>query len=491
MVHKYIQTKLLLSLFLVFFLFSLPTGSLAQDPFATDSEISEFGDDQNESDEFSATFDTENDDGDEKLKGLVFTGFVEIEQGGHIGEESAVDEQWVMSNRRFRLESQANNEMGSIFLKADLIDDSIFDETYIDLREARIVVTPVEQIDLSVGKQVNTWGVGDMLFINDLFPKNWVSNFLGRDMESMKDSANSFRITGYLGDFIVDVVYHPEFAPDTTPTGCRLSVYDPNTQSLVSNSSSCDSQHEYFDQPEDDTSETAARIKMQAGSFELALYAYKGFFKNPKGMQWADTNGNGTGETDLVDGQQAGYTTLISYYPRLQVQGFSVEGQLGPGIVSLETGKYQSMEDEDGDNPLIENSKWKYLIGYRMDVSANFSAGVQWYQEQMLQYDRYETSMETYFPQIADYKKKERQNTYTLRLTIKAQQETLWINLFHYERPEDKDRFTKLDISKRLNDNLEAVFGINLFDGEDHYEDRDFGMLKNDDNLFARLKYNF
>jgi len=38
---------------------------------------------------------------------------------------------------------------------------------------------------------------------------------------------------------------------------------------------------------------------------------------------------------------------------------------------------------------------------------------------------------------------------------------------------------------------ITTVVGGNIFSGADHYEDREFGMLRNDDNAFARLKYNF
>jgi len=460
--------------------FSDSSGSTEADPFSDSSGSDEFSDSDDEnSDAFS---DTDEDSADE-APSLEWTGFLEIEQGGHIGDKSVVDKKWILSNRRFRLATNPSNDMGSAFIKADFIEDSVTGESKIDLREARVVMTPAEQIDLSIGKQVNTWGVADMLFINDLFPKNWISNFLGRDMESMKDSANSFRMTGYLGEVTMDLVYHPEFAPDTTPTGCRLSVYNPNSQSLIANESSCGDNSNRFNQPDSDSSETAIRLKVQLGSYEIATYYYDGFFKNPKGLQWADSNGKGTGETDLAT---AGYTMLTAYYPRLTVQGASLEGQLGPGIVALETGLYDSEEDKDGDNSLIENSKWKYLMGYRMDLSANLSAGLQWYQEQMLQYDAYEKSV-----QYSDYRKKEKHNTYTMRLTIKAQQETLFINLFTYQRPEDKDAFTKIDVSKRLNDNLEVVAGANIFEGQEHYEDREFGMLRDNDNVFVRMKYNF
>lgn len=486
-----LKVLLLIGLIPIFFAVSVSAED-ADDPFSdtADTETTAFSDDDS-GDEFSDDFEESEESSEDGAPSIEWTGFLEIEQGGHIGKKSVVDKNWVMSNRRFRLATSSANELGSVFLKADFIEDSITRESRVDLREARVVITPSQQIDLSIGKQVNTWGVADMLFINDLFPKNWVSNFLGRDMESMKDSANSFRLTGYFGKAILDVVYHPEFAPDTTPTGCRLSVYNPNTSALTANADSCGSDSPVFNQPEDDSSETAVRLKVQLGSYELAAYSYKGFYKNPKGIQWADATGTGTGVTDLAAGMAAGYTTMTSYYPELQALGASLEGQLGPGIVTFETGLYDSLEDKDGDNPLIENSQMKFLLGYRMDFSAHIGAGVQWYQEQMLQYDEYEEAVATYFSQAYDYRKKKQQNTYTLRLTVKAQQETLWVNLFRYQRPEDRDAFTKLDLTKRLNDNLEMVFGMNLFEGDDNYTDREFGMLKNDDNLFARVKYNF
>ncbi|MCK5882071.1 MAG: hypothetical protein KAG61_00160, partial [Bacteriovoracaceae bacterium] len=89
------------------------------------------------------------------------------------------------------------------------------------------------------------------------------------------------------------------------------------------------------------------------------------------------------------------------------------------------------------------------------------------------------------------YYKDEFQNTYTMRVTFKAQQETLWVNLFTYVRPDDRDSFTKLDLTKKLDDNFSLTAGVNIFTGENNYSDRDFGMLKDDSNAFARAKYTF
>jgi hypothetical protein len=441
-------------------------------------------------------------------KGIQWSGFFEVEQGGRVGKEGPQERHWILSNRRFRLATSLNAEYGSMYLKADFIDDGVTGESQMEIREGRIVLTPVTWLDISAGKQVNTWGVADMLFINDLFPKNWISNFLGRDMESMKESANSLRATAYYGGWSLDIVYHPEFSPDITPTGCRFAYYDPNSGQLTSRPDTCGQPNPYAGRTGNFTdSELSARLKRQFGSFEVALYGYEGFYKNPKGLQWEDENGSATDETEFDKGQPG--WSLIPYYPELTVSGASVEGQLGPGIVSLETGYYDSREDRDGDNPLIENSKWKYLLGYRMDFTANVGFGLQMYGEKMEKYDEYEKSLISMIQaqaaqeggQINEsqaeeqdpyrYRKEEFHYTYTVRMTFKARQDTLQLSLFSYQRPQDKDSFTKIEIGKRLDNHIEFAIGVNVFSGEDHYEDREFGMLRYDDNAFARLKYYF
>ena len=208
-------------------------------------------------------------------------------------------------------------------------------------------------------------------------------------------------------------------------------------------------------------------MKKKLGPLEFVLYGYDGFYKNPKGV--------------LFNGE-----TLVPYYPGLSALGASAEGQIGPGIFSAEAGYYDSREDRDGSNPLVENSTFKYLVGYRLDIDAHLSAGAQWYREIMMDYAAYRASVGN-----NPYSRKKNQDTFTLRLTYKAKQETLWITLFSYIRPQDKDSFTRLDISKRLDNHFSITAGVNLFTGTEHYEDREFGMQRHDDNLFLRLRYNF
>jgi len=504
--------KLILTILL---LFSLGTNSLfAQDEFADfESELNEaFGDD--EFSDQSKEKSNEGSFGEEQT--LLLTGMIEIEQGGHMGKTGVHQREWIMSSTRGRIAASKNLDVGSFFLKLDFIDDRVLKRQEFDLREGRIRISPWSWVDLSVGKQVVTWGVADMLYINDLFPKNWVANFLGRDMEDMKDSAFSYRMTSYFGSGGLDLVYHPDFAPDTTPTGCRFAIYNPNSmmdntqESLVSNREACDSTRENSLQTgEYSEGEFASRLYHRFGSHEVGLYTYSGFYKNPRGLQWADSAGKPTGNKMATP--ESGDAMLIADYPRLNVYGFSAEGQLGPGIYSMEFGFYDSREDREGENPLIENSSNKFLAGYRLALSQHLSLGAQIFQEQMNQYEAYEFGLlqmvtnqliaqgtsSASAEQLAEkedlyqFRKEEIHNTFTLRATFKAQQDTIWINFFIYERPQDHDRMIKLDLTKRFDDQVEVVIGANIFEGDENYLDREFAMHKDDDNAFLRLRYSY
>jgi hypothetical protein len=64
----------------------------------------------------------------------------------------------------------------------------------------------------------------------------------------------------------------------------------------------------------------------------MAIYYYNGFYKNPKSLKIGI----------LASNNQAG---LLPYYSRLNVYGYSSEGQVGPGILSFETGYNYSKDD--------------------------------------------------------------------------------------------------------------------------------------------------
>ena len=404
-----------------------------------------------------------------------FFGSLELEQGHAIANSGALKDSnrdTVMANRRFKLKTMKTNDKGGLYAKIDFVRDDVTNQTFTDFRELRLQYKIASWMDLSAGKQVSTWGVGDMLFINDLFPKNWVANFSGRDMEYMKDSSTSIRTTSYFGPITWDVVYTPKFAPDTTPSGCHLTTFDPNSGSIITSEDmppdaiDCTAENDANGRVTnaDNDGEIATAVKFQIAGQDISFYGYRGFYKNPKNME------NSTG-------------SLKAYFPRLNAYGMSSEGQIGPGIFTFEYGYYDNQEKAES-NPLLENDLHKYIVGYKMDVTGQLTIGAQVYGEYMTSHDKYLISQGG-----SIYAKKENQLTYTLRIMYKMQQETLFLNLFTYIRPDDHDSFTKIDLTKRLDNNFSVVVGASIFTGKDGYEGREFGSQRDSDMAYVRFKY--
>ena len=53
---------------------------------------------------------------------------------------------------------------------------------------------------MRAGRQIITWGLGDLIFINDVFPKDYEAFFSGRPMEYMKKGVDGVKI-GYYPSF--------------------------------------------------------------------------------------------------------------------------------------------------------------------------------------------------------------------------------------------------------------------------------------------------
>ena len=64
-------------------------------------------------------------------------------------------------------------------------------------------------------------------------------------------------------------------------------------------------------------------------------------------------------------------------------------GTLGPGVANAEFGYYDSREDLEGRNPLVNNGEARFLVGYERELATELTGGFQYYLEHMLDYDAY------------------------------------------------------------------------------------------------------
>lgn len=360
---------------------------------------------------------------------------------------------------RLQLDLSSYPEWGDFKAKADVFGDWVTEQADFDLREADIFLRPNDFLDLKVGRQTLTWGTGDLVFINDLFPKDWQSFFIGRDDEYLKAPSDAVKASLF-GDWAnIDFVYTPRFDHDRHIDGTRLSYWNSNLGRLAGNDAiiHTDKPNQWFRD-----SEFAARIYKNINNYEFALYGYRGYWKSPAG-------------------QNAAMSQAI--FPDLNVYGASVRGAFGKGIGNLEIGYYESADDKSGKNPLVDNSQMRYLVGYTREIGRDFTAGLQYYIEQMLDFSRYKRTLTSGPASDRD------RHMVTLRLTKLLMNQNLRCSLFTYYSPSDKDVHMRPNINYKLNDNMSMEIGGNIFFGD--YTNTFFGQLRNNTNIYGGVRYSF
>jgi hypothetical protein len=312
---------------------------------------------------------------------------------------------------------------------------------------------------MKVGRQILTWGTGDLVFINDLFPKDWQSFFIGRDTEYLKAPSDAAKVSLFSDWANLDVVYTPQFDPDRYINGERISYWNSNLGRLAGRDAivHTDKPNRWFGD-----SEIAARLYRNIEDYELALYGYRGYWKSPGGQNPTRTK---------------------AIFPDLNVYGASIRGSVGKAIANAEVGYYESADDLSGKNPLINNSEMRYLVGYTREIAKNLTMGLQYYVEQMLDYSGYKR----YLPS-SPARDRFRHLT-TLRLTKLLMNQNLRCSLFTYYSPSDKDVYMRPIVNYKASDNVAVEVGSNIFFGDHPYTF--FGQFHNDTNVYAGLRYSF
>ncbi len=329
------------------------------------------------------------------------------------------------------------------------------------VRELNIAFSPTRLMDFKVGRQVLTWGTGDYLFINDLFPKDYVSFYLGREDEYLKKPSDALRLSLYPKIFNFDFVLIPFFTPNTLPQGERLSFFD----SFEGGITGRDSQRNAVKPAHQGNNlQYALRLYRTFGSAEGAFYYYRGFDPSPR--SYLDE------------------TNRQLFYQRLDAYGASLRGPCAGGIGNIEFGYYRSRQDANGANRLIENSMFKWLIGYEKDFGHDFKIGGQYLYEQKLNYSQYQQAL-----LVDDYSWDKQRHLLTQRLTKLYKNQTVMLGLFNFWSPSDKDGYVRLFCAYDLTDQWKLTLGFNLPWGEDDITD--FGMMKKNKNVFLRLRYSF
>jgi hypothetical protein len=401
----------------------------------------------------------DDEDWGEEAEETRWSGFVEAGLGTRFDEDPLVSDRATLAELRWRIESAWQVDDFDIGLKADADYDGIEDGWDAEVRDLTLALTLGDSTDLKVGRQVLTWGTGDLVFLNDLFPKDFVSFFAGRDDDYLKAPGNAVRITRFSEAVNLDFAWSPVFEPDVYLTGERFSFFSPLAGGNVA--------------PEPPLSaikppgtlsngEFALRLFRTVEGREYAVYAYRGFFKQPRALT----------------------ASLEPTFSPMNALGASLRQPLGRGLFNTEFSYYDSRHDRDGTDPLVPNDQFRALAGYEWEAKPNFTVGLQYYLEWTLDHD--ELIQNSPFPQ---YEPDEVRHLLTNRLTYRAGLDKYTWSLFTFYSPSDADFYLRPVFTYRHSDTWSVTAGANLFGGDEPHTF--FNQLQDASNAYLRVRFHY
>ncbi len=401
----------------------------------------------------------DDDDWGDADGGSVWSGFVEAGLGTRFDDDPLIDDGNTLAELRWRLESEWQPGNVTVSAKADIDYDGVEEDWGADFRDLTAAFTLGDDVDVKVGRQVQTWGTGDLVFLNDLFPKDFVSFFAGRDDEYLKAPGNAIRVTWFSSAVNVDFVWTPVFEPDVYLTGERFSFFSPFAGGNVAP----DPPLSALDPSKSlSNGEFALRLFRTVEGREYAMYAYHGFFKQPTAL------------TPSLEPTFAAMTSL----------GASLRQPLGPGLLNVEMSYYISRDDRDGSDPLVPNDQFRFVAGFEWEAKPNFSVGLQYYLESTLDYRKLIDNSP--FPQ---FEADEHRHLLTNRLTYRASRDKHTWSLFTFYSPSDSDFYVRPVYTYRHSDQWSVTAGANLFGGSDQHTF--FNQLQDASNAYVRVRFSY
>jgi len=401
----------------------------------------------------------EDDDWDDADTPSPWTGFVEAGLGSRVSRDPAVASRNTLEELRWQLQSDWQAGTATISFKGDAAYDGITASLEGDLRELTAAFPIGSKLDVKIGRQVQTWGTGDLVFLNDLFPKDFQSFFAGHDDEYLKAPGNAVRLTWFSSPVNIDFVWMPEFEPDRYLTGERFSFFSPLAGSNIAPQpplNAIEPRRSFSN------GELAIRLFKNFAGKELAVYLYDGFFKQPTAL------------TAEFEPTFASMTAL----------GASLRQPMGRGIVNFEFSLYTSNDDRNGSNPLLPNGQLRLLAGYEWEAMPNFTVGLQYYLENTLDYNALIDNSP--FP---DLEADEYRHVLSNRLTYRTGRDKHTWSLFTFYSPSDNDFHLRPAYNYRHDDQWNLSAGANLFGGDQ--PQTFFNQLRDASNVYLRLRYNY
>ena len=101
-------------------------------------------------------------------------GFLQGLYGGRLDESNPTATEQTASETRMQLRAEHFGDNGEFFGRLDFVFDGADTARYDwELREGYFKFRLGNNFDIKVGRQILTWGTGDLIFINDVQQLNW------------------------------------------------------------------------------------------------------------------------------------------------------------------------------------------------------------------------------------------------------------------------------------------------------------------------------
>lgn len=376
-----------------------------------------------------------------------WSGHVEAAYSTRFSRDLLCDERASRAELKGQIEVSHDLEHAQLSAKLDVHADGIEDGLWFDLREGMLSLPIGSRGHVRIGRQVLSWGTGDLLFINDRFSKDFESPLAGGEDLYFKAPSNSLRLDWRFDALSVDLAWTPRFTPDRYIDGQRLGFFDARSGERVGG-------RDLIDVSKPGGSELGLRLHRRDEGVEYALYAYRGFDKQPLG---ADAQGR------------------PSHFRR-DSAGFSLRGPLFGGIASFETGREWSGADLSEVTARVPH-KSAAMAAFEKEWRPKLTIGLQLYAE------RHDSE-----PGNASPLNGESRRLVSLRITRQALRDRLNLSAIVFHSPDQHDRWLRLTASHRLSDQWLLGASANAFGGS---VQRFFGQLEDDSNAGVWVRRQF
>ncbi len=399
---------------------------------------------------------------------VYIDGFSEVTHALRVERNVALDGGKSFQNRdyprgdaRTQLRLSGSSDREEFFIRMDFLSDyALKKDVSIEIREAYLKLYVAKWMDVKVGRQVATWGTGDLVFVNDLFAKDWVAFFTGQELSYLKRPQDLARLSFFKGGTTFEFLVAPNYTMDNLPTGERLSTFNPFLGRTVG---AIDAPGVVEPANTLGNAELFARISGYRGSAEWALYAYRGFYGQPLGAT-ADT---------------------MLFAPRMSSIGASLRSSVKGVLVNLEGALYNSESDSKGTNPSLPNTSIRGLFGAEKSLGNDLSVSGQWIGDLITDYDAFAAAFVNNGGSVPD----ELRHTVTIRISKLLWYQTLKLSFFGFWGISDEDYYLRPSLEYTFSDNLKISLGANWIDGDQ--ANTMFGQFQDNSNAYLRMRRSF